>query len=129
MALDLARQVLTGQVDRVAHVVRALAGPEGHALEVERDLRDLRIADRRIALLLELHLHLRQRRYLPRDLLELLLDLRPEVVVDRNVAPLHLDAHPSPSVSQFAKQPAGRLRTLRVSLMVVPAAHRAKVRA
>ena len=78
----------------VDHVVGALAGAQGHALEVQRGLGDLRLADRGVALLPELDLELSEGRDLPRDLLELLLDPRAKLVVDgRDVATLDLDAH------------------------------------
>src|SRR4051812_29819395 len=74
VALDLARQILRDEVDRVDHVVGALPGAERHALHVKRDLGDLRLPDRGVALLLEPDLHLSQRRNLTRHLPELGLD-------------------------------------------------------
>src|SRR3954453_21249730 len=86
-------QILRQQVDRVGHVVRALAGADRGALEVQRGLGHAALADRGVALLLELDLHLRKGRELAPYLRELLLDSLLELVADRQVAPLDLDAH------------------------------------
>src|SRR4051794_39529294 len=57
VALDLAGQVVRGLVDRADHAVRGLARAKCYALEMEGDLRDLRLRRvPRIALLGELHL-------------------------------------------------------------------------
>src|SRR5690242_11014240 len=56
--LDLAGQLLGDEVDRVPHVVGALGGAEGDALQVQGHLGDLGLADRRIPLLPELDLQL-----------------------------------------------------------------------
>ena len=62
------------------HVLRRLARAQGDALEVQRDLGHLGVADRGIALLDQLDLHVRELRDLPRDLGELLVHPLPELV-------------------------------------------------
>src|SRR5215211_7105011 len=93
--LHLPRQVLGHQVDRVTHVRGTFARPEGHALQVKRGLGDLRVLDRRVALLPQLDLDRCQRGDLPRHLGELFVNPRPQLLVDsRAAAALHVDAHP-----------------------------------
>src|ERR687895_397885 len=93
--LDLPREVLGYQVDRVAHVGGAFARSQAHALQMQRGLGDLRLLDGRVALLPQHDLHLGQRRDLPSDLGKLLLNPRSQLLVDSGAAAaLHLDAHP-----------------------------------
>src|SRR5215204_4319650 len=51
VALDLARQLVRDQVDRVLDVARGLLRPKGHALEVQGRLGDVALRVRRVALL------------------------------------------------------------------------------
>src|ERR1700759_3759131 len=74
-------------------VGRRVARPERDSLEVQRRLGDLRIGDRRIALLEELHLELGQLGHLTRALAEALGDVLPQVIGNGHVAALDLDAH------------------------------------
>ena len=70
VALDLAGELLLAEVDRVPQVAGAVARAEGRPLEVEGGLGHLRLADRRVALLPELHLQARELRDLPADRLK-----------------------------------------------------------
>src|SRR3954452_13861084 len=56
VALDLAAQLLLAEVDRVPRIPRLVARAERHALERQRRLGDHVVADRLVALLLDLHL-------------------------------------------------------------------------
>src|SRR5947208_6512228 len=98
MALDLAGQLLRAEVDRVDHVPRCVAGPEGHALEMEGDLGDLRIGDCRVALLPDLDLEVCEWGDLLRDLSEPPLDVVPDVVRNGSVSPFDRDPHRTSSV-------------------------------
>src|SRR5437763_431503 len=51
MALDLDGELVADQVYRVQHVGRGVPGAQGHALEVQSRLGDLRLGDRGVALL------------------------------------------------------------------------------
>jgi len=77
----------------VGHVARCVAGSQRDPLEVQRGVYDLRIGDRRVALVGELELQLSQRRDLTRDLLEAALCMLTQVGRDWAVAALDLDAH------------------------------------
>src|SRR4051794_40455395 len=54
VALDLAREVVGGLVDRVGHARRRASRAQGHALEAQRALHYLTFLDRRVALLAQL---------------------------------------------------------------------------
>src|SRR5829696_6289621 len=96
VALDLASELVGDEVYRPAEVLGGVPRPQRDALEGERRGRDLRRADRRVALLGELELEARERRHLPRDLLEPPLGVLAQTIVDCDVAPPHLDAHRLP---------------------------------
>src|SRR5579862_1863289 len=93
VALDLDRELLGAEVDRVDHVPRAVAGAECHPLEVKGRLRDLRFGDRWVALLEQLDLELGELRYLLGDLPESLDDVLPRVIRDGQIPALDLDPH------------------------------------
>src|SRR3954451_4880104 len=59
--LDLTRQVVRHQVDRVPHVRGPLAGAQRDALKVQGGLGDVTVPDGRVVLLPELDLQLRER--------------------------------------------------------------------
>src|SRR5829696_3316219 len=78
----------------MVHVRGALGGAQGHPLEVQGRLGDLRLPNGRVALLPQLDVELRERRDLPRHLLELLLHPGAKLFVDGDAgAALDLDAH------------------------------------
>src|SRR4051812_11530655 len=91
VALDLAGQLVGRHVHRLGVARRGVAGAQRRALQPEGDLGDLRVGNRRIALLRQLDVALRERRDLLGDLLEALRDSLPKLVADHNVAAFHLD--------------------------------------
>jgi hypothetical protein len=56
VALDLAGKLVDDEVQGVEHLRGGVPCAQGHALQVERALRDLAVGDARIALLEELDL-------------------------------------------------------------------------
>jgi hypothetical protein len=75
VALDLDRQLVGAKVDRMDEIRRGVPRAQGHALEVQGDLRHLRIGDRRVSLLEHLHLEFGQLRHLLCNLPEALGDV------------------------------------------------------
>src|SRR4051794_1294777 len=82
VALDLAAELLLAEVHRVPQVPRAVARAEGRPLEVQGGLGHLRVADRRVALLPDLHLQARQLGDLTAHAAEAPHDVLPKLVGD-----------------------------------------------
>ena len=85
---------------------------------MQRRLGHLRVCDRRIALLENLHLELRELRYLPFHLAESLADVLAQLLGDGQIAALDVDAHRSTSLrdgvdSRWTDQPSLRLSVCR----------------
>src|ERR671937_2152031 len=91
--LDLPRELVRDEVDRVPEVGRRLACPQRDALQIERRLGHLAVRDRRVLLLEQLELEPRELRYLLRDLPEALVHVSPEVLGHGRVARPDLDSH------------------------------------
>src|SRR4051794_28931068 len=93
MALDLPRELLRAEVDRVHPVAGRVARAQDRALDVQRHLGDLPVGDGRIALLPDLHLEAGEVRDLLAHLGEALLNVLPQLVADGAVAALDVDPH------------------------------------
>ena len=99
VALDLARELVGAQVDRVPAVARGVARAQDRALEVQRHLGDVPLGDRRIALLPDLHFEASEVGDLLAHLGEALLNVLAQLIADGAVAALDVDLH---RLSSFA---------------------------
>src|SRR5688500_3909535 len=98
VALDLSRQLVRDQVDRVLDVARGLLRPQGDAFEVEGRLGHVALRVRGVALLRELDLEHGQLGDLLAHLVEAPLDDLAELVGDLKVTSLYLDLHGTSSL-------------------------------
>src|SRR5829696_8476375 len=96
VALDLARELVRDQVDRVLDVARGVGRPQCDALEVEGRLGHEALRVRAVALLEELDLEHGQLAHLLAHLLEAPLDALAQLIGDLKVASLDLDPHGTP---------------------------------
>jgi hypothetical protein len=99
VALDLARELVGDQVDRVLVVPRRVLGAQRDALEVEGRLGHHVVGIGRVALLRQLDLERRQFAHLLVHLLEPPRDHLAQIVGDLKVSSLDLDPHGTPLVS------------------------------
>src|SRR3954453_23600341 len=97
-ALDLPRELLLAEVDRVTQVAPRVVGAQRDALQDEGRLGDHVVRDRRVLLLPQLDLQAGQVRDLVGHLAEPLLHVLPKLVVDRGVAAFDVDLHGDPLV-------------------------------
>ena len=102
VALDLARSSSSQRLIGVAHVAPAVLRAERHALEVQGGLDDLRIGDRRVALLGSSTSRTARSDTWRSTFREALLDVLAQLVGDGGVATLDLDLHGDPLVGDVA---------------------------
>ena len=110
VALDLARELVDHQVERMEHLGGGVARAQRHALQIERALGHLAVGHARIGLLEDLDLQAGQVGDLARDLAQTALGVRAQLVGDRHVATLDVDLHrrlPSVRPLAFDATPGG----------------------
>ena len=83
VALDLAGELVDHQVQRMEHLGRGVAGPQRHALQVQRPLGHVAVGHARVRLLEDLDLEPRELGDLASDLAQATLGVRPQLVGDR----------------------------------------------
>ena len=93
VALDLPRELVGDQVQRVQHIRRGVAGAQRDALQVQRRLDDVAVGYAGVALLVELELEPGQIGDLAGDLAHPALRVSADVLRDLNIATLDGDLH------------------------------------